>query len=41
VITYGQVAALLDATREIRYQSYFLTTYSMGLRLVEASGLEV
>lgn len=41
VITYRQVAALLDATREIRYQSYFLTTYSMGLRLVEALGLEV
>ena len=34
VITYSQVAALLDATREMRYQSYFLTTYSMGLRLV-------
>ncbi len=41
VITYCQVAALLDATREMRYQSYFLAAYSMGLRLAEALELEV
>jgi integrase/recombinase XerD len=41
VITYDQVAQLLTATREQRYQSYFLCTYSMGLRLTESLGLEV
>jgi len=41
VITYEQVAQLLTVTREQRYQSYFLCTYSMGLRLTESLGLEV
>ena len=41
VITYNQVAKLLNTTKEQRYQSYFLCAYSMGLRLTEALGLEV
>ena len=41
VISYQQVAALLDATVEQRYQTFFLCAYSMGLRLVEALSLEV
>jgi len=41
VISYDQVAQLLTATREQRYQSYFMCTYSMGLRLGESLGLEV
>lgn len=41
VITYAQVAALINATREQRYEAYFLCAYSMGLRLVEALTLEV
>jgi len=41
VISYKQIAQLLYATREQRFQSYFLCAYSMGLRLVEALGLEV
>ena len=41
VITYDQVAALINTTREQRYEAYFLCAYSMGLRLVEALSLEV
>lgn len=41
VITYAQVAKLINATREQRYEAFFLTTYSMGLRLGEALSLEV
>lgn len=41
VITHGQMAALLEATREQRYQTFFFVTYSMGLRLVEALSLQV
>jgi site-specific recombinase XerD len=41
VISYAQVAALINATREQRYQTFFLCTYSMGLRLSEALSLEV
>ena len=41
VITYDQVAALINTTREQRYQAYFLCAYSMGLRLVEALSLEM
>jgi len=35
------MAALLEATREQRYQTFFFVTYSMGLRLVEALSLQV
>lgn len=41
VISHAQMAALLEATREQRYQTFFLVTYSMGLRLREALGLQV
>lgn len=41
VITYDQVAASINTTREQRYETYFLCAYSMGLRLVEALSLEV
>ena len=41
VITHTQMSALLEATREQRYQSFFFVTYSMGLRLVEALSLQV
>lgn len=41
VITYAQVAALINATREQRYEAFFLCTYSIGLRLGEALSLEV
>jgi len=41
VITHSQMAALLEATREQRYQTFFFITYGMGLRLVEALSLQV
>ena len=41
VITYNQVAALINTTLEQSYEAYFLCAYSMGLRLVEALSLEV
>jgi len=41
VMTHAQVAALLNATRKPRYQTFFLVTYSMGLRLREALSLQV
>jgi len=41
VISYPQVAALINAAREHRYQAFFLCAYSMGLRLNEALSLEV
>ena len=41
VISYPQVAALINAAREQRIQSFFLCTYSMGLRLREALSLTV
>ncbi|MGQ7848805.1 tyrosine-type recombinase/integrase [Granulosicoccus sp. 3-233] len=41
VITHAQVANLINATREQRYETFFLCTYSMGLRLGEALALQV
>lgn len=41
VITHSQMASLLEATREQRYQTFFFITYGMGLRLVEALSLHV
>jgi integrase/recombinase XerD len=41
VITHAQMAALLETTREQRYQTFFFITYCMGLRLVEALSLQV
>ncbi|ORT48432.1 integrase, partial [Vibrio sp. qd031] len=41
VITAPQVALLITMTRQRRYQVFFLTLYSMGLRLGEALNLTV
>lgn len=41
ILTPDEVALLINATRQLRYQVYILTTYSMGLRLGEALNLHV
>jgi len=41
ILTPEEVALLINSTRELRYQVYILTTYSMGLRLGEALNLKV
>jgi len=41
VLTQAEVNALINATRKFSYQVYFLTVYSMGLRLSEALNLKV
>jgi site-specific recombinase XerD len=41
VITHTQVANLINAAREQRYEAFFLCIYSMGLRLGEALSLQV
>ncbi|WP_299691459.1 tyrosine-type recombinase/integrase [uncultured Vibrio sp.] len=41
VITPSQVALLITMTRQRRYQVFFLTLYSMGLRLSEGLNLTV
>jgi len=41
VLTLSEVNVIINATREFRYQVYFLTVYSMGLRLSEALNLEI
>jgi len=41
ILTPEEVAALINGTRELRYQVYILTCYSMGLRLGEALNLKV
>lgn len=41
VIIHAQMAALLEATREQRFQTFFFVAYSMVLRLVEALSLQV
>jgi site-specific recombinase XerD len=41
ILTPEEVGMLIAATRELRYQVYILTTYSMGLRLGEALSLTV
>lgn len=41
ILTPQEIARLINATREARYQYYFLTVYSMGLRLGEALQLGV
>lgn len=41
VLTSAEVEAIINATRQLRYQVYFLTTYSLGLRLSEALNLKV
>ena len=41
VLAISELAAIINATRKLSYQVYFLTTYSLGLRLSEALQLRV
>ena len=41
VLTVEEIAQIIQRTRERRYQVFWLTTYSMGLRLGESLKLEV
>lgn len=41
ILTNEEVSLVINSTRELRYQVYILTTYSMGLRLGEALNLKV
>ena len=41
ILTVGEVEQLIGATRKLRYRTFLLTTYSMGLRLGEALSLQV
>ena len=41
IITPQEVEYIINNTRELRYQTYILTVYSMGLRLSEALNLKV
>ena len=41
ILTPDEIALLLNSARQLRYQVYILTTYSMGLRLGEALNLKV
>ena len=41
ILSLADVERLINATRELRYQTFLLTAYSMGLRLGEALNLKV
>lgn len=41
VLTVGEVEQLIGATRKLRYRTFLLATYSMGLRLGETLALQV
>lgn len=41
VLSLSEVAAIINTTRQLRYQVYYLTTYSLGLRLCETLNLTV
>ena len=41
ILTPAEIARILNATREYRYRTFFLTVYSMGLRLGEALNLTI
>jgi site-specific recombinase XerD len=41
ILTVAEIAQLLQATQRLRYRIFFLTTYSLGLRLGEALALEI
>ena len=41
ILTLAEVERLIGATRKLRYRVFFLTTYSMGLRLEETLSLQV
>ncbi len=41
ILTISEVEQLIGATNKLRYRTFLLTTYSMGLRLGEALALQV
>jgi integrase/recombinase XerD len=41
ILTISEVEQLIRATKKLRYRTFLLTTYSMGLRLGEALSLQV
>lgn len=41
VLSITEVQAIINATRQLRYQVYYLTTYSLGLRLSESLNLTI
>jgi len=41
ILTVKEVERIINGTRELRYQTYWLTTYSMGLRLGESLNLTI
>jgi len=41
VLSIAEVQAIINATRQLRYQVYYLTTYSLGLRLSESLNLTI
>jgi len=41
VLSVAEVQAIINATRQFRYQVYYLTTYSLGLRLSESLNLTI
>jgi len=41
VLTQGEMEMIINQTRERRYQVYYLTTYSLGLRLSESLNLTI
>jgi len=41
VLSLAEVTAIINTTRQLRYQVYYLTTYSLGLRLSETLNLTV
>ena len=41
ILTIAEVERLIGAARKLRYRVFFLTTYSMGLRLEETLSLQV
>ena len=41
VLSITEVQKIINATRQLRYQVYYLTTYSLGLRLSESLNLKI
>jgi len=41
VLSVSEIETIINATRQLRYQVYYLVTYSLGLRLNEALHLKV
>jgi len=41
ILTPDELSLIINSTREVRYQTYILTAFSMGLRLGEALNLKI